>query len=233
MAITEANLTSAADTTDATSWTTASITPTTNRLVLAAICNSRATSPTLPTLSGCGLTWVQVATVAYVSDTRRLTLFRALGASPTSGALTIDFAGVTQSAAGWVISEYDGIDTSGTDGSAAIVQSVTDNSGAGVGTTASATLAAFGAAENATFGMFNVNNASGFTAGSGFAEGGDVNVSGLGSLMAEWRNDNDTSVDATMTSGNWGAIAAEIKAAPATQPSDNPPIGFLGRGAGW
>lgn len=211
MAITETNLTSAADTTDASSWTTASITPTGNSLVEAAVASSLLAGPAAPTLSGNGLTWVQVATRTFAS-TRRITLFRALAASPSSGSVTIDFGGVTQLACAWSISEYAGADTSGTNGSGAIVQSATNF---GTSTTPSVTLAAFGSSDNATYGTFSVNNTGGFTVGAGFASVGNVNVAGLGSLLGEWRADNDTSVDATCTSGEWGGIAVEIKAAAA------------------
>ncbi len=210
MAITQTVLTSSANTTDATSWTTASISPTANRLVLAAVSSSLAAGPAVPTLTGNGLTWVQVNSRTYAGN-RRVTVFRAMGASPTTGTVVIDFAGVTQLAAAWIFSEYDGVDTSGTNGSGAIVQSVIAT---GTSAAPAATLAAFGSTSNATYGAFSVNNTSGFT--GEFAEVADVNVSGLGSLMAEWRNDNDTSVTATCTSGDWGVVAIEIKAGAAS-----------------
>jgi hypothetical protein len=141
---------------------------------------------------------------------RRITIFRAMGSAPTAAGVLIDFSAVPQLACGWIITEYANANMSGTNGSGAIVQSV---SASGLSTTPSATLAALAAADNATYGSFLVNNTSGFTPGTGFAESADVNVSGLGSLMAEWRLDNSTTVNATCTNGDWGVVAIEIKVA--------------------
>lgn len=109
--------------TSATSYTTASITPVANQLTLVAVLNSKATLPDIPTLSGNGLTYVQIATVVFnttSSPLRRLTLFRALGASPSAGAITIDFAGATQTGATWQVQPFAGVDTSGSNGSGAV-----------------------------------------------------------------------------------------------------------------
>ena len=121
------NLTSFQDSTDATSYATASITPTANYLVLASVTSSKSGTPDTPTLSGNSLTWVQYNQIAYdTSGTQRTTtFFRAMGASPSAGALTADFGGATQTACVIVVDQFSGVDTSGTNGSGAIVQSVT------------------------------------------------------------------------------------------------------------
>src|SRR3990172_1582533 len=100
MAISASLLAAAASTTDATSYLTSSQTPTANALQLIGVHNSIGTGPALaPTsITGCGLTWVKVAETAAwgVDGIKMVSLWRALGASPTTGQLTIDFNGVTQ-----------------------------------------------------------------------------------------------------------------------------------------
>jgi hypothetical protein len=105
------------------SFSTASITPVAGRMYLIAVesyLNSGAVNT--PTVSGCGLTWTQVAT-QLCSNNLRITFFRALGNGGTPGALTIDHGGQVQIACSWSIEECTGVKTTGTNGSDAIVQS--------------------------------------------------------------------------------------------------------------
>lgn len=210
--ITTALLTSGNDTTDLTDYTTASIAPTGNNLILATV-QSRITgaTPLAPTLTGNGLTWVEVVSQTYqtnASPDRRITIFRALGASPSSGTVAISFGAVTQADASWIISEFTNVDTGGSDGADAVVQSVAGTS-TDAQTSFLVTLAAFGNINNATFGAIGVN-VNGTTAqGTGFTEIADVNV--VGSLETQWRNDNDTSVDWTHNSADSVGLAVEIK----------------------
>src|SRR5882672_10399835 len=106
MAITGSNLTSGAGTA-ATSFATASITPTSKALVLVAVSQHAASAPASPTVSGNSLTYVQVDAVNYdVTGNWRTTLFRALGTSPSAGTITIDFAGVSQTAVVWSVDQF-------------------------------------------------------------------------------------------------------------------------------
>jgi hypothetical protein len=211
MAVTASHLLSASDSTDATSYATASITPVARRLVLAWVGNQVATgTPNVPTLSGNGLNWVQVATV--VVGQTRLSLFRAMGLGPTPGAVSIDFAGQTQITASWSISQFAGVTEGGTDGSAAVVQAVTNS---GTGTTLAVTLAAFASTGNATVGGFRHALAEAATAGTGFAIlGQSTGATPVVSLASEFRATNDTGVDATWSTSaaNLG-IAAELAVA--------------------
>lgn len=191
-------------------YTTASITPGSNRLVLATIVNEdTTTTPSTPTLAGNGLTWVQVATRTFDTEATpraRITLFRAMGASPTTGAVTITAAGTEECS--WSIVEFSGVDTSGTNGSGAIVQSVA-NSANSVGSL-TVTLAAFAdAVNNAAFGGFGVGANAALNPGTGFAEiGADLNHA-----ASEWRLGQDTTVDMSGDVVGRGGIALEIKAA--------------------
>ena len=95
MAISAINLTSGSDVIAGTSATTESISPGANKLILASVSSRRNDSvdPLAPSLSGNGLTWVQVNSIVYdtTSTSRRtITTFRAMGSSPSSGAVTID-----------------------------------------------------------------------------------------------------------------------------------------------
>lgn len=197
--------------------TTASITPTANRLVLAAIHSEPSGTPaTQPTLTGCGLTWVVVQSLEFTAGAR-LTVFRALGASPTSGTLTFDFAGQTQIYVAWSIAEFGNVDTSGSNGSGAVVQS---GKSSGTSTTPLVTLSAFGSTDNATYGAEGTFPKTPVSAGSGFTlihnAGNDPGTTI--SCGTEWKNTNDTTVDFTTSGNQWGCVGLEIKfTAPVTE----------------
>ena len=221
MAISGSNLTTAVDDTDGVAFTTASITPTANNLVLAAVASvgPTNTTPAAPTLAGNTLTWVEVNSIVYQTaggNRRRITVFRAMGALPTTGTVVISFGAVTQRTCAWSIVEFSGTDTSGTNGSGAIVQSALSTADASA-TTGTATLAAFADAANGTFGAFSHRVAEVTTPGSGFTELAEA-IGGTEalSIQTEWRVDNDTVVDATWASNaHYGVVAIEIKVAAA------------------
>ena len=197
-----------------TSEDTASITPTANRLIIADILSldsSGLNAGAAPSsLTSTGLTWVKITDVSYslAGFTTYLSRWRAMGASPSAGVVTIAFPPTGQTDIIWSIYESNGdVDTTGTNGSGAIVQSVTNT---GTGTSLAVTLAAFGSADNSALGFFGTENAGSFTVGSGFTQIHALDVS-----LTEHKL-NDTSVDATYSvSGNWAGIATEVKAATA------------------
>lgn len=205
------NLTSLLDSVDRQVYTTASISPTANRLVLAAIANwPNVGSAASPTVTGNGLTWVQVAAIA-IGTGYMLTLFRAMGSSPTSGIVSADFGATVQGRCHIIIDEISGVNTGGTNGSGAVVQST--SALVSSQTSATLTLGAFAAVINGTYGCFYANNSEGQTPGSGFTTGAITTVV-TESMQSEWRADNDTSVDASWAAAsNAVGIAAEIKAA--------------------
>lgn len=142
------HLVTSGSTTDGTSILTASKTPTANALQLMWVTSHNASSLTgPPTVTGNGLTWVEVDNIIFTTTTRRLTLLRAMGAAPTTGQATISFGADTQTAFVWSWLEFTGVDNSGTNGSGAIVQS--KKSATTANTTATNTLdAAFENAKN-------------------------------------------------------------------------------------
>lgn len=218
MAIAATNLTTNGDNVDRTSYSTASITPTANRLILAWVYSIAATTPNTPTASGNGLTWDEVANVLDSDGVRRLTLFRSLGASPSAGAVTFNLGGQTQTGCVWSVVEFSGIDTSGSNGSGAIVQFDTEASAGSVSSLTS-TLAAFSSVNNATAGGFGypLNSGNG-TNGSGFTEVGERFQSTPNqAIYSEFRSDNDTTVDMSIGASSVPiiGISVEIKQASA------------------
>lgn len=212
MALAVAALTSGEDTDGGTSATTASISPSSNALVICDVVNidSDFSASVTPTVSGNGLTWVEIANMTPVGGIIRFTRFRAMGASPSSGSVTISCS-VNQTLISYSIYEITGVDTSGANGSGAVVQTVTNNA---TGTSLTVTLSAFGSAGNMAIGAFCYGgDASDFTVGSGFTQ---IHETPTGTLFTEYKL-NDTTVDATnSTSQELSGIASEIKAATAS-----------------
>jgi hypothetical protein len=217
MAVSAAAKTATGLNADQTSYLTTSQTPTANKLQLIGVASSRASAPASPTLSGCSLTWVLVGSILYkpvATPNHRISVFRALGASPTTGQVTMDFAGVTQVGAAWEWVEVDGMDTSGTNGSGAIVQAVTDRGDSDPAP--EITLSAFGDVANGTIGFFASEDGvtATWTVNPGWTDLGG----GTGSYprsRAIFKNNNDTTVGITLNSQDWGGVGLEIKAAAA------------------
>jgi len=224
MALTYTNLTTGGDIADVTepaTYATASITATANRLVLIGImmASTAATVPSAASVTGGGLTWVEVGAAGgllYNADKRRLQVFRALGAAPSAGALTIALSPALSTTIGcmWsVIESSADVDTTGTNGSGAIVQSASNFSGSA--TSLIVTLAAFGdATNNAAVGFFGSNANNTWTPGVGFTELGDAGQdSPTLSITSEYQTGQDLSVDATSAgaANPIGGFALETK----------------------
>lgn len=217
------NLTSGGSSTDLSTYTTDSVTPTGNALVLVYVSNWQTSAdPDVPTISGNDLTYVQIATATNADGVtrNRTTVFRALESSPTAGIVTIDFAGTSQIAGGWSVDECTGIDIGGTDGEDAIVQSATESAGCDNVATCTVTLAAFGSVNNATYGAFATSRDDAVSGGTDFTVlSSDTTASSpTRSRLVEWTAANDTSVDADNgdVGTDWSAVAIEIKAAAVT-----------------
>lgn len=236
MAITYNTKTSGIDWLEPFPFVTASVTPTANTLQLLTVTSTRLTAATPfqgpNSITGCGLTWVLVRSQDFWPDASgsptvnmngNVSVFRALGASPSAGSITINYP----SGSGdldtitWSLVEFAGVDTTGTNGSGAIVQSA----GAQTGPTwpasnLSISLAALGSASNATYGAFastwNVTDtgATTPTAGSGYTtlhtNGNRTNFS-----ITEFKAAGSTTVNVSYSpdSESIGGVAIEIKAA--------------------
>ena len=210
----------------ASSDVTASFTPSPNALVLAFV-YTLADTAQVPTMSGNGLTWDRIFGPFAYTESGTVSVFRAMGAAPSSGAATISYS-VTSSSGRWVIIEFANVDTSGTNGSGAIVQTATNvNYG---GSSVTATLAAFSSANNVTVGGAFKDTAATAVAGSGFSLLGSAIANARG-VHAEWKSANDTSVDMSFTStSNQYMWAAEIKGKPGetkfSAPSNTGLVGY-------
>jgi hypothetical protein len=215
--ITQTLLTAGHDPGNLRVFTTGSIAPAPNTLVTVAVLTHQASAAAPdPVLTGGGMTsWEVVASVAYNGATPldRLTIFRAMSAAPGSGPITIT-SSVTVSNCQWIVSQWSGVNQSGTNGSGAIGQTASA-SGSAV-TSLTAALAAFASPTNVAYGAFGAASATAvISAGSGFTTI-DQQPSGegtIGDLFAEWAV-NLPAVTASWPSKNAGALGVEIKTAP-------------------
>jgi len=159
--------------------------------------------------------WTPVATVAFDAKAgphKRLTIFRAMSASPGSGPVEITFA-TSQANCQWVVAQWQGVETSGTNGSDAIAQAGSARGGDVTGLVV--TLGAFADTGNVAYGVFGVRRSTtGVAPGGGFTETAEwtSGESPPSDLQAEL-SANDTTIDATWTAANAGALGLEIKAA--------------------
>lgn len=213
-------LTSGNDSTDSTTYTTASVTLKAGRLYLLSVANTATSAGAISSIDN-GPTFTSRSTTQYNGTAHRVSIWSAVPTVDYTGTLVINFGGGnTQTSATWGLNEFSGVDTSTNDG---VVQQVTNT---GNSTTPSATLSAFGSTANATFGALSNVSDTTTTPGTGFIELSDTNATTPSvCLQTQWRVDNDTTVDGTITSGQWGACAIEIKAStepfviPASVPS--------------
>lgn len=201
----------AGSTTDGASVQTASKTPTANYLQLLGVLShngSNLTGP--PTVTGCNLTWVEIETIASTTPVRRLTVFGAMGAAPAEGALTIDFDGDSQTSFCWGWGEFGGVDTSGSNGSGAIVQFKAN--AAASGTTITNTLdAALSHAKNLHVSFCGASTLP--VADADFTTRGSVSVSSNANCL-EWETAlGQQACTNTFPTGLSMIIGVEIKAA--------------------
>lgn len=216
MAVAVSNVIANGSAATASSYATASVSLVAGRLYLLTVRHVRSTAAlaTTPTVSGASQTWTQVASWSNSDNNRRrTTIFRCLPASNQSGVLTIDFASETQNACDWVLDEFTGIDTGGTNGSVAVVQAVGNDSGASSVTSFSITLSAFGSTNNATYGVF-VSGLVAVTQEGGYTETSDRDGTGSGHVQTQFLASSDTTPSWTLGSTVvYSAHGLEIKAA--------------------
>lgn len=201
-------------------WVTKSMTFSNNKLYLAAVW-SISDETNWSACSGGGITWVKVtAASAFNAGPGNWfggALFRGLVTSgATSGALS--FSGDTGGTFICSVEEFSGMDTTGTNGSGAIVQGAVNLDESGAASAISCTLSAFGdAVNNAVFAYTGVNAAGAITpdtSPAGYVELRDLANAGVdGQLQTMWNTGQDTS-PATSWGGGHAALigAVEIKA---------------------
>ena len=196
-------------------YTTAAIAPAPNTLVTLVLLSHRATATISPTVSGGGLTWTLVTSVDF--DTlslphRRLSIYRAMSATPGSGPISFSFTNQVSNLE-WIVSQWSGVETSGVNGAGAIGQLGSARADAINGL--SVGLGPLGGAANVVLGAFGVNaQVVAVTPGAGFTEISEqpANEGTRGDLQAQWAVNQSTS-SASWPNLKGGALAVELKAA--------------------
>lgn len=197
----------------ASSFVTGSFSVTAGKMYVASVHSGlrTTTNPNIPTISGLGITWTQIATVLpddASSSRARLTSFRGVAPSDATGSITTDHGSQTQDRCTVVVDEFDIVDKTTNQG---IVQS---NSGRVTGSTSlSVSLGAFSGTGNATYGVFGPSYAPTSTAGSGFALiSHAIDAANDYQIDTEFRVNNDTGVDMSFSdTEDTGAVVMEIK----------------------
>jgi len=199
-------------TTDLSSYANTSWTPPTVGVIVAIVFNWLANPGNVPTISGNGITWTQIATGAVdPGQSRRITLFAASAIGSSAGITTVDFAGQTQ--LGCMVSFFHmptDVDISG--GLVAAFPQVVFNNG--TGTSGSVTLAAAGHANNRCISAFNHAVSEATTPDAAWTELDDMNTTGPAMGVETQYKDDSFSTSATAswtTSADWYGMAAEVK----------------------
>lgn len=169
-------------------------------------------SPATVSLSGGATTWTEIANIVSDDGTMRLQAFRYAPASNETTAVTVTYTG-TQNGGFVQMGEITGADVTGTNGSNAIVQAVTDAIDANANP--SITMSALTGNNAAIVGFINNLNPFGGTVEAGWT---DRNQSGYatpdcGGLYMTRPNAGDNTPTVTAATSNWAGIAIEIKSA--------------------
>jgi len=209
--ITATQLTAGSSITDGTSYNTASISPAANKLIILAVSSSGGPAQ-IPTVTGCGLTWELFDSQPIILDGQRLSVFRAMGASPTTGALTISFT-ATNFVCLWSVVEIDNAYASTDNGLSAIgVSGKATNFGAT--NSFVATLPKFSDALNATLVATHTRKNEDHTPRSGFTE---ITDQGTGTpdfrrLHVQFKATADNVIGTSWTNNDFYAVIGfEIK----------------------
>lgn len=216
MAVTATHLT-AGNAASGTSGNTASITPVANEPVIITIFNNNgAGTQNVPTVSGCGLTWTQIRSKKSVSQSFLTeTMILGVGASPSAGAITIDFAGQNQASGFmWNVDRF-----SNTATSSHIKQSA-DNDANTTQTGITVTLSSFASVNNATYAVVGWGAATAVTQKAGFTELVDSNL-GNGQLEAQFLATADTTPSWTWSSANNWSLGMAVEISIPVVPSGN------------
>lgn len=200
-------------------YTTSSVSPTANRLIEVDVSlNSFETTVGTITLSGGGLSnWVEVQTQIFSGSSNRISKFRGMSASPGSGTIGISIAGTINNSCMWAVKEWDGVDTSGTDGSGAIKQSAKNSTNGGSPNSLTVTLGSAITSGNAVSAAFAVAGDTLQTADGGYTETSDDDGLGIGDVNSLMTCYNYSGTTTPTASGqpdfaDIGGIAAEIQA---------------------
>lgn len=212
MAIALASLVNYNSQTNAASYTTGTYTPTANALVIAVVASRDFTTLAAPSsVSGNGLTWVEVQSDVGHNPNNQGIVYRAMGASPTTEGFTANFDG-NQEECTIIVCEATGVDTSGTNGSGAVVQSV--KATALTTNPVTATLAAFAdAVNNVALGVFLPGSGSTWTADATWAGTDLVEQDTAPDVLVAYKlGQSDPKANYGLTLSKW-AVGMELQVA--------------------
>lgn len=217
-AIAISELTSGATGADASSFNTASVTPASGAAVLVIVQNSDGVPLAPSSITGSSISDGSCTVSVSFASTHRLTICRALSTG-AAGAITIDWAGNSQSNCGWKVLQITGADVSSS-GSSLFVQNSSGADTTGSTAAEAGTLSAFasGSAVVAAFGSNTATNTFAVEGAGSWVESGaeQALTSPTETLGVEWNLSSDTTPTATWgTSTNHRGLAVEIKAASA------------------
>jgi hypothetical protein len=210
------NLTSGAGS-SATSFATASVAPTGNRLILVSVhayISTGSVQPATPTVTGNGITYqlIQSQDVDTAGvDRATVFLFRGLAPSPSSGAITISFGAISQTRCAWSVDQSDSdIDLSGANGVGAIAQrNGVTTAGA---TSLSASYTPSMRSDSAGFSLWGHQVQEVKTPRTSWTELSDVTSVTLANMETQFFSGTDTAASASWTtSSRAGGICIEIK----------------------
>lgn len=208
------HLTDGASATNGTVFNTASVAPGANELALIAVVSSHTSTPSLPTLAGGGMTtWTQVSSTTFGTGSNfgRLTIFRALQASPGApAAITITHPS-SVGACAWSVDKFQGVKTSGTNGADALREVKSDSDGGADAQGAYVEMGFFEDPDNVIWGAVGRVNQEATTPYSGAVEtadrvNGDGTVPGALETAYSYESEDLTWGWATRNRYGWAAI---------------------------
>ena len=224
MAVSATTLAMGSNTANASAYTTASVAGATNTLVLLAFQNHGATQRSVSSVVGGGASagWTSVKSINYnvvATPLDEVDVWRYLSSSPAAASvITVTLSG-SASNGQWVVAQFSGVSTAGTNGANAVVQSV--SSQADAVSILTCILASFTSTVNVPYGAisFSTTVLGTINPGSNFKELGEANATEHSGIESEWSSVITTKVDAALTAGtrSAGGIALEIA-------GDNPAV---------
>lgn len=206
-------LASGADTTDGTSFLTASVTPIAGNLTLLCVVAADTTAPETPSsVSGCGLTWTLIATQDFVTDNKRIALYRACGTSPTTGQITITYLSTKTIFAYSIVNIPGTAAAPASNGSTGIKQIKGNAADAATSLTLTFT-AAFSNPNNGGIAFFVTDANAAVTPDGSWTEFASGDVGGSTPTMrieTQWVGSSVSAASASFSSADAGGLAVEI-----------------------
>lgn len=204
--------------TPVTSATSSSWTPGSNELCLCLVANRGGNTPANfnSSVTGNGLTWVKVLEQDDTQNVVNLSVWRAMGSSPSAGGVTVNFA-VDPISVNFQIIRFSGVDTTGTNGSGAI--GATNSAETGASDSTPATTSVTTTRANSRVIGFAAGRGQTYTVGSGFTailinqtanSGGNIVRSNSEYKDVAGSGTSTTTDFSLSASGDWAIAALEI-----------------------